>query len=67
MAQVGDAASFDFADTVVRVRPGDLDKGLEIVDALGFGEVEAGSVDEGLDAVVTMGADALGREALPEE
>ena len=56
---VADAASFDFATTTVTVRPEDLDKGRAIVQALGFGEVQAGSVDRGLDAVVIIGADAL--------
>ena len=56
-----DAAFQDFAITIVTVRPGELETGLEIVDALGFGQVEAGSVEDGLDAVVIIGADALGR------
>ena len=64
VAGVGDAASFDFDDTVVTVRPGDIGKGSEIVDTLGFGRVEAGSVADGLDAVVIMGADALAREVV---
>ena len=65
VVQVGDAASFDFRDTVVTVRPEEIGKGLAIVEALGFGKVESGSVGEGLDAVVIVGADALGQEALP--
>ena len=56
-----DAGSFDYVDTVVTVRAGDLETGVMIVDALGFGEVKPGTVDEGLDAVVVIGADALGR------
>ena len=67
VVQVADAASFGFANTVVTVGPGDLGKGLQIVDALGFGEVQAGSVGAGLDAVVIIGADALSREALPAQ
>ena len=61
VVDVDDAGSFDFEDTVVTVRADDLDTGLMIVDALGFGMVKPGSVDEGLDAVVVIGADALGR------
>ena len=61
VVQVDDAASFDFEGTVVTVRPGDFESGRRIVDALGFGQVEPGSVSEGLDAVVIVGVDALGR------
>ena len=61
VVDVDDAGSFDFEDTVVTVRAGDLDTGVMIVDALGFGQVRAGTLDEGLDAVVVIGADALGR------
>ena len=61
VVQVDDAAFFGFEDTVVTVRPGDYDKGLKVVDALGFGHVEPGSVGAGFDAVVIIGADALGR------
>lgn len=59
--QVDDAGRFSFFDTVVTVRPGDVAKGEAIVDAMGFGRVEPGTVSEGLDAVVIIGADALGR------
>ncbi len=56
---VGDAADFGFAQTVVTVRPEDLALGERVTAALGFGVVEAGSVREGTDAVVVVGADAL--------
>lgn len=56
---VGDAADFGFERTVVTVRPGDLALGERVAAALGFGVVEAGSVREGTDAVVVVGADAL--------
>lgn len=59
--QVGDAGRFDFRETIVTVRPDDFPKGKEIVDALGFGRVEPGAVHNELDAVVIIGADALGR------
>ena len=61
VVDVDDAGSFDFEDTVVTVRADGLEIGVMIVDALGFGEVKPGTVDEGLDAVVVIGADALGR------
>lgn len=57
--QVDDAALFSFANTVVTVRPDDFERGETIVDALGFGRVEPGTVNEGLDAVAIIGADAL--------
>ncbi len=59
--QVDDAGVFDFPVTVVTVRPEEFDVGQEIVDALGFGRVEPGPIHHELDAVVTIGADALGR------
>jgi len=61
---VGDAGVYDFVDTVVRVRPQDHEIGQKMVDILGFGMVEAGSVDERFDAVVILGADALKSDAL---
>ena len=61
VVEADDAGSFDFEDTVVTVRADDLEIGVMILDALGFGEVKPGTVDEGLDAVVVLGADALGR------
>lgn len=63
VAGVADAASFDFQTTVVTVRPEELDKGREVVDALGFGEVQAGPVENGLDGLVIIGADALSQGA----
>ena len=59
--QVDDAALFSFDSTVVTVRPDDFEKGERIIDALGFGRVEPGTLNQGLDAVVVIGADALGR------
>lgn len=61
VVDVDDAGSFEFEDTVVTVRADDLGIGVMIVDTLGFGEVKPGTVDEGLDAVVVIGADALDR------
>ncbi len=60
VSSVGDATSYDYGTTVVTARPEGLTRAREIVDALGFGVVEAGSVPEGVDAVVIVGADAIG-------
>ena len=57
VAAIGDASSSDFQQTTVIVREGS-NKGDEIVSALGFGVVQVGSVDNGYDAVVIVGADA---------
>ncbi len=59
--RVGDAGAFDFPVTVVTVHPDELHIGTRVVDSLGFGEVRPGSVAGDLDAVVIIGADALGR------
>ncbi|HKX76350.1 MAG TPA: LCP family protein [Acidimicrobiia bacterium] len=55
---VGDAERTDFAVTTVIVRPEALGQGQAIIDALGFGEIEAGELDSGLDAVIIVGLDA---------
>lgn len=54
---VGDADTANFAQTIVLVSDGS-GNGEIIVDALGFGVVQVGSVDNGYDAVVIVGADA---------
>ncbi len=59
VSAVGDAQSFDFESTIVTARPDGLGRAEKIVEALGFGVVEAGTVPEGLDVIVIMGADAL--------
>jgi LCP family protein required for cell wall assembly len=56
---VGDADSYDFAITVITARPEGIERAQEIVDALGFGIVEPGTVPDGIDAVVIIGLDAL--------
>lgn len=58
---VDDAGFFDFSETVVTVRPDDFVRGEAIIDVLGFGRVEPGTLHEELDAVVIIGTDALGR------
>jgi polyisoprenyl-teichoic acid--peptidoglycan teichoic acid transferase len=55
---VGDADRNDFPVTTIIVRPEALSQGQSIIDALGFGEVTAGSLDSSVDAVVIVGLDA---------
>ncbi len=54
---IGDAPNKDYAVTTVVVPPGS-DAGERVVAALGFGEVAFGTVDNGYDAVVIVGADS---------
>ena len=54
---IGDADATDYAQTTIVV-PGDIADGEVIVAALGFGVVKVGTVDNGYDAVVIVGADA---------
>lgn len=54
---IGNADSSSYDDTTVIVPQGSGD-GDSIVDALGFGVVEHGAVDNGYDAVVIVGSDA---------
>jgi len=58
VADVGNADSNSFQQTTVVVPEGS-DDGETITAALGFGVVEFGVVDNGYDAVVIVGADAL--------
>ncbi len=54
---IGNADSSSYAETTVIVPQGSGD-GETIVDALGFGVVEHGAVDNGYDALVIVGSDA---------
>jgi LCP family protein required for cell wall assembly len=58
IAGVEDAESTDHAETLVTVRAGDEDRGAWVVDTLGFGRVDVGTVPGDADAVVVLGADA---------
>lgn len=58
VARVADADRDDFETTTVLVRPGELARGQAVVDLLGFGVVEAGNLEEAIDAIVVIGADA---------
>jgi LCP family protein required for cell wall assembly len=57
IAGIGNAESRDYPETTVLVPEGS-DAGERIVAELGFGVVQFGSVDNGYDAVVIVGADA---------
>jgi LCP family protein required for cell wall assembly len=57
IAGVGNAEERDYANTTVLV-PRGSDAGDQIVGQLGFGVVQFGTVDNGYDAVVIVGADA---------
>jgi len=57
VAAVGDADNSDYQNTTV-IAPEGSDAAQRVVTALGFGVVERGSVDNGFDAVVIVGADA---------
>ncbi|MCZ6566937.1 MAG: LytR C-terminal domain-containing protein, partial [Actinobacteria bacterium] len=57
VGSIGDADTATYTQTIVLV-PGGSDNGEKIVAALGFGVVQVGSVDNGYDAVVIVGADA---------
>lgn len=57
VASVGDAARKDYAVTTILVPAGSGD-GLVILNAIGFGEVTTGDVDNIYDAVVIVGTDA---------
>ena len=56
--EVGDADRTDFPITTIIVRPEAMSQGRSIIDALGFGELTAGSIDAAIDAIVIVGLDA---------
>ena len=55
---VGDADRSDFQVTTVIVRPEAMARAHAIIDALGFGRLSSGSVDDSVDAIVIVGLDA---------
>ncbi len=57
---VGDAEQKTFTTTVVIVRPADVARAQIVIDALGFGRVDAGSVPDGVDGIVVVGGDFIG-------
>ncbi len=56
----GDASTFDYDVTVIRVRPEMTRAATVLQESLGFGEITTGPVPDGVDAVVTIGEDAKG-------
>jgi hypothetical protein len=56
----GDASTFDYDVTVIRVRPEMTRAATALRESLGFGEITTGAVPDGVDAVVTIGEDAKG-------
>jgi hypothetical protein len=57
VASIGNAGTSSYSETTVIVPEGS-GSGDTITSALGFGVVQFGSVDNGLDAVVIVGSDA---------
>lgn len=57
IGSMADASNDDYLTTTVVV-PAGSDVGLLIVEALGFGVVESGTVDNAYDAVVIVGSDS---------
>jgi LCP family protein required for cell wall assembly len=64
VASVGDADRKNFSTTTILVRPEDVQRASQIAEALGFGVVEAGTVSPDIDAIVVLGTDTTGHEAL---
>jgi LCP family protein required for cell wall assembly len=64
VASVGDAEQKNFGVTTILVRPEDVQRGTLILDALGFGVVEVGTLSAGIDALVVVGADVSGHQQL---
>jgi LCP family protein required for cell wall assembly len=58
VVDIGDAQSEDFASTVLLHGPGGTDRATVVADQLGFGEVRPGTVPDGIDVIVIVGADA---------
>lgn len=57
VASIGDADRKDYDRTTI-IAPSGSDKSDAVLDALGFGVVQAGTVDNGYDVVVIVGDDA---------
>ena len=58
VASVGNTDRNDHATTLVIARPVDLAAAREVVDALGYGRPETGSIPAGTDLMVIVGLDA---------
>jgi LCP family protein required for cell wall assembly len=58
VVDIGDAESDDFATTVFLAGPDRVAQATMVADQLGFGEIRPGTVPEGVDVIVIVGADA---------
>lgn len=58
VVDIGDAESDDFATTVLLAGPDRVASATMVADELGFGEIRPGTMPEGVDVIVIVGADA---------
>ncbi len=58
IVDIGDAESDDFPTTVLLAGPDRVAQATLVADQLGFGEIRPGTVPEGIDVIVIVGADA---------
>jgi LCP family protein required for cell wall assembly len=58
IVDIGDAESEDFATTVLLSGPDRVAHATLVAEHLGFGEIRPGSIPEGVDVIVIVGADA---------
>jgi LCP family protein required for cell wall assembly len=58
VVDIGDAESDDFATTVLLAGPDRVASATLVADQLGFGEIRPGTMPEGVDVIVIVGADA---------
>jgi LCP family protein required for cell wall assembly len=58
IVDIGDAQSDDFASTVLLVGPDRIPYASLVAEVLGFGEIRPGTVPDGVDVIVIVGADA---------
>jgi hypothetical protein len=58
VVDIGDAESDTFATTVLLAGPDNVASATLVADQLGFGEIRPGTMPEGVDVIVIVGADA---------
>ncbi len=58
VVDIGDAESEDFTTSVLLTGPDRVDQASLVADELGFGEIRPGTVPDGVDVIVIVGADA---------
>ncbi len=64
IASIGDAERKNFDVTTILVRPEDVQRATQISEALGFGVVEVGTLADGIDAMIVVGADVEVHQSL---